>query len=144
MADLSTDLEAYATLAAGLADPAADRRSLLAAHGLDEAGWEALDEAWQTRIFAAEDDDAGVPALLAAYSAAFARAQQARAHREIPFERFLEATLALRRGTDMTTLLARLELSLDELLAAQARWTAAMLADEALAARFERAVQARG
>ncbi len=144
MADLTRDLDAYATLAARLADPAADRGALLGEHGLDEDAWEAIDDAWQAQIFAVEDDDPGVPARIAAYSDAFARAQQGGARRAISFDRFLDAVRALRRGSDMTTVLARLDLTLDELLAAQRRWTAIMLADEALAARFERAMQEPG
>jgi len=141
-ADLERDLEAYATLAARLAAPTADRRALLAEHDLDEVRWEALDEAWQARIFADDDGD-GIPAQIVAYSDAYTRAQQAAAKRDLSFERFIEAALAVRRGDDIRAVLARLDLTLDDLLAAQRRWTAAMLADEALATRFERAMHGR-
>jgi hypothetical protein len=145
MADLRRDLDAYATLAARLADQGADRGALLAQHGLDEDGWEALDDAWQARIFAPEEDgDDGIPPLIAAYSDAFARAQRARSGREVTFERFVDATLALREGTEMTVVLARLGVTLDEFLAAQMHWTEAMLADDELAARFTRAMEQRG
>jgi hypothetical protein len=143
MPDLSQDVAAYAALAAALSDPNADREALLAAHGLDEDTWDALDEAWQDRLSeadAGDDETEGVPALVAAYAEAFARAHTARARSELPFERFLEAARAMRRGVDMTTVLKRLDLTLEDFLSAERRWTQAMLADEALAARFRRAM----
>ncbi|WP_437282031.1 hypothetical protein WME90_16160 [Sorangium sp. So ce375] len=138
------DVEAYATLAAQLADPSADRAALLAEHGLDEAGWEALDDAWQARLSEADDEDGedvGVPPLVVAFAEAFARAQRARAKSELSFERFLEAARELKRGTDMATVLSRLDLTLEDYLGAQQRWTAAMLEDEALMAQFQRAMR---
>jgi hypothetical protein len=69
MSDLSNDLEAYAALAVALADPRGDRAALLAAHGLDEEAWEAIDDAWQARVSeaGAEGDLAeGVPPFIAA------------------------------------------------------------------------------
>jgi hypothetical protein len=127
-----------------LADPRGDRAALLAAHGLDEEAWEAIDDAWQARLSeaGAEGDLAqGVPPLIAAYAEAFARAQRARAQHEVSFERFVEAARAMARGTDMATVLERLGLTLEDLLRAQQRWTAAMLADDALAERFRRAMR---
>ncbi|MGK3982427.1 hypothetical protein WME99_05285 [Sorangium sp. So ce136] len=138
------DVEVYATLAAQLADPSADRAALLAAHGLDEERWEALDDAWQARLSEADDEDGedvGVPPLVAAYAETFARAQRARARSELTFDRFLEAARAMKRGTDMATVLSRLDLTLEDYLSAQQRWTAAMLEDEELMARFQRAMR---
>lgn len=150
MPDLSEDLEAYAELAAALADPTVDRDAVLAARGLDEESWAAIDEAWQARI---EDDDEdedddeaiqGVPPLVAAWAEAFARAQRARAlrdpHEPVTFERFIEAMKAIRRGADMAGLLQRLGLTLEQLLLAEQRFTRAMLEDESLAERFRRAM----
>lgn len=142
MEDLLHDVEAFATLAAQLADPGADRAAILAAHALDEEQWEALDDAWQARLSEADEgEDEGVPPLMAAYAEAFARAQRARARSELPFDRFLEAARAMKRGTDMTTVLKRLGMTLSEYLNAQQRWTAAMLEDEDLAARFQQAMR---
>lgn len=142
MQDLLRDVEAFATLAAQLAEPGADRAAILAAHGLDEERWEALDDAWQARLSEADEgEDEGVPPLMAAYAEAFARAQRARAKSELPFDRFLEAARAMKRGTDMTTALKRLGMTLSEYLNAQQRWTAAMLEDEDLAARFQQAMK---
>ncbi|WP_437593396.1 hypothetical protein [Sorangium sp. So ce1000] len=138
------DVEGYATLSARLADPSADRAALLAAHGLDEDSWEALDDAWQARLSEADEDDdeeVGVPPLVAAFAETFARVQRARSKGELSFERFLEAARAMKRGTDMATVLSRLDLTLEDYLSAQQRWTAAMLEDEALMARFQRAMR---
>jgi hypothetical protein len=142
MADLSRDVEAYAALAAALTAPGAARAALLAAHGLDEDGWEALDDAWQARFSEAEDDDAlGVPALLGAYAEAFSRAQLGLSPGLLSFERFLEAAREMRRGNDMATVLKRLDLTLESYLQAQAHWTARMLHDEELAAKFQRVMR---
>lgn len=143
MKDPARDVEAFAMLAAQLSDPSADRAAILAEHGLDEERWEALDDAWQARFSEAEDDDSeevGVPPLVASYAEAFARAQRARARSALSFERFLEAARAMKRGTDMATVLSRLDLTLEDYLSAQQRWTAAMLEDEELMARFQRAM----
>lgn len=144
MKDPSQDVEVYAALAARLADPGADRAALLAEHGLDEAGWEALDDAWQARIEEADEDDGeevGVPPLVAAFAETFARVQRGRAKSELSFERFLEAARAMKRGTDMATVLSRLDLTLEDYLSAQQRWTAAMLEDDELMAQFQRAMR---
>lgn len=144
MADLMHDLEAYATLSAELLDPNVDRAAALAAHGLDEEGWEAVDEAWDARLSAAGDEDTdGVPPLIAAHAEAFARAQRARAGvaEVLPFARFLEAARELARGKDLSTALKRLDLTLETYLAAQAHWTARMLQDDSLAKQFERALR---
>jgi hypothetical protein len=145
MKDPAQDVEAYATLAARLADPSADRAALLAEHGLDEAGWEALDDAWQARLEEADEDDGeeevGVPPLVAAFAETFARVQRARAKSELSFERFVEAARAMKRGPDVATVLSRLEMTLEDYLSAQQRWTAAMLEDEELMARFQRAMR---
>jgi hypothetical protein len=138
--DLENDVEAYAALSAALADPRADRGALLAARGLDEDAWDAIDDAWLARLSAADDNDDGVPPLVAAHAEAFARAQRARAGEVLPFERFAAAARQLARGTDLATALERLDLTLDAYLAAQAHWTREMLADDALAARFRKAL----
>jgi len=142
MADPRRDVSAYAALAAALAAPGADRAALLSEHGLDEEAWDALDDAWQSRLSEAQgDDDLGVPALLTAYAEAFSRAQRERSPALLSFERFLEAAREMKRGSDMATLLKRLDISLEAYLRAQAHWTAKMLEDDELAARFQRAMR---
>jgi hypothetical protein len=142
MEDLSQDIEAYAALAAALAEAGPDRARVLAARGLTEAQWEALDQAWQARLSEeGEENAAGVPALLAAYAEAFARAQRARARAVMPFERFVEAAREMQRGADLARVLQRLDMSLPDFMASQQHWTARMLEDGALAARFRKAMR---
>lgn len=141
MTDLLNDLEAYVTVAVELADPRVERGAALAAHALDEDAWEAIESAWETRLAEAPDDVDGVPPLVVAHAEAFARAQRARVREILPFERFVAAARALRRGGDLASALRRLELTLDTYLAAQAHWTARMLEDEPLAARFQQAMK---
>jgi hypothetical protein len=145
MASLEDDLEAYASLAAELSDPRVDRAAALAARGLDEDRWDAIDDAWQARLSEADaagaEEDDGVPALVVAHAEAFARAQRARVQDVLPFERFVEAARAFTRGEDLAAALKRLELTLDAYLRAQAHWTAEMIADDALAERFRQAIR---
>lgn len=144
MGDLSDDVELYAALSAELADIRADRAAILAARGLTEDAWDAIDEAWQDRLSAAEAealDSDGVPPLVARHAEAFARAQRSRAGAVLPFERFVSAVRELRRGGDLASALRRLDLTLDVYLAAQAHWTSRMLEDEELSARFTRALR---
>jgi hypothetical protein len=44
------NLDAYARLTVALARAGAKRDAVLAAHGLDEGGWQAIDDAWQERF----------------------------------------------------------------------------------------------
>jgi len=146
MADLTQDVEAFATLAEELSHPGTDRAAALSSHGLDEDAWNALDDAWQDRLWPDEDDaddDASVhlPAVLVAYSEAFARAQQARGGGLLAFDRFVEVARALKRGTDLRTVLSRLGVTLEGYLAAHKHWTAKMIADETLAAQFRRGIR---
>lgn len=143
MAGIDVDVEAYAALAARLAtiEDEAERARVLSAVGLDEDGWDALDDAWQERLSASPDEGDRVPELLERFAGAFARAQRPAEEVEpLPFERFVEATRELRRGVDMSTALDRLGLDLGTYLAAQAHWTRRMLADAQLAARFRDAM----
>ncbi len=141
--NLAEDIEAYAAVAAALADPSGDRTATLAAHGLDEDRWEALDNAWQARISA--DEDAGgdkVPALLSAYSDALVRAQRARQKAAVlSFEKFIELVHALRYGGDVTATLQRFGVTFPSLMASQQHWLEEMKKDDALAKRWQRAMR---
>jgi len=143
MADPTQDIEAYAELAAALANPTVDRAALLAEHGLDESRWDALDDAWQARMSAEDDETAeGMPRLLAAYAQAFTRAQ--RAHTSdplLPFDRFLEVVRALRYGGDAAATLKKLGTTFESLLASQRHWMAKMQEDDALMEQFRRAMR---
>lgn len=138
------DVTAYAALAAALADPGCQRAEVLAAHGLDEAAWAGLDEAWQARLSAAmEEESDGVPPLVAAYAEAFAAAQRAAAGQGMTLERFAEATREIQRNGDPTGTLARLGIPLAAYLQANAYWTRRVVEDRALAERFRRALKGR-
>lgn len=137
------DIEAYAELAATLADPAVDRAAILETHGLDEERWETLDNAWQARISADEDACAdNIPPMLAAYAEAFARAQRARQKTALlPFEKFIELVRALRQGGDAAATLQRFGTTFPAFLASQQHWMDQMMKDDALAERWRRAMQ---
>jgi hypothetical protein len=140
--DFARDVELYAALSTRLAHPEADRGAILAQNGLDEAAWETVDQLWQTRLSEAIDaygEEEGVPPLVAAFSAAFARAQATGAPEVLPFPRFVEATRALMRGeADPNATLKRFGVSLAEYLRAQQHWTRAMAEDPQLLERFQR------
>lgn len=140
---LTMDVRAYATLSARLAEPDADRAALLAEHGLDEDGWDEIDDAWQARLSEAEDavgDEDAVPLLVKEHAEAFAQAQAARVSPGEPLslERFVEITLDVQRGQDTQHVLKRHGTTLHDYLRAQQHWLKKMMGDDALAARFER------
>ncbi len=160
MPDLSEDLEAFAAVSAAVALAGLERDAALRAHGLDEASWQALEDAWQARFDAEPDDEvdldlddarlesadleahAGPPALLTRFAEAFARAQRALSSRDVSsFDDFLEVTRAIRRGDDLRALLERKGLTLADFLRAQREHTARMLEDDELAERFRRAIR---
>lgn len=129
----------YAELAAALAEPSADRAAVLAARELDEEGWSALDRLFQDRLSRAMDDDGdGVPPLIAAYAAAFARARAAQAGdaEVISLERYADATREIQRRGDPLPALARVGVTLEQFLRANEHWTRRLLADPELARRF--------
>jgi hypothetical protein len=133
------DIRAYAALAASLATGDRPRAAILAAQGLDEAGWEALDRHHQAELSRAIDDDGdGVPPLVAAYAEAFAaaRARSTRAATLLTIERFGDATREIQRTGDPTAALARLGIALDDFLRANEHWTARMMTDADLLRRF--------
>lgn len=136
------NLDAYARLTVALGRAGENRQSVLAAHGLDEARWQAIDDAWQGRLSATlEDitDEQPVPAFLEQYSKAMDRAQSDDTQ-VISFERFVEATRAVRRGGEIARALERLGLTTDEYLHANRHWMQRMTKDEDLADRFQRAL----
>ncbi|MBI4700856.1 MAG: hypothetical protein HY744_06785 [Deltaproteobacteria bacterium] len=137
---LDQDVRAYAALAAALANGERLREVVLAEHGLDEESWERLDDAWQERLSAAADAPGDeVPALVAAFSEAFAEAGRGGAPGADPpasLECFARATRGLGRGADPAAALAATALTLAGYLRAQAYWTPRMIAKPELAARF--------
>jgi hypothetical protein len=142
---LLVDVRAYAALSARLAETDADREALLAEHGLDEDGWDEIDDAWQARLSEAEDatgDEDAVPLLVKEHAEAFAQAQATRVSAGPPLtlERFIEITLDVQRGQDTQHVLKRNGTTLHDYLRAQQHWLKKMMEDAALAARFQRAM----
>jgi hypothetical protein len=136
-------VEAYARIQVALSDPEADASLVLASHGLDEELWNALDREWQARISAApEQEDGGIPLLVAAYAEAFAKAQRARAASPLPFERYVEVTRALQKSRDVPALLKKLDVSFQSYMAAHAHFAREMIFDSDLSERFTRALSA--
>ncbi len=136
---LPLDIRAYAALAATLAAGDRPRGAILAARGLDEAAWEALDRHHQEQLSRAMDDDAdGVPPLVAAYAEAFAaaRARTTGAAALLTIERFGDATREIQRSGDPTAALARLGIALDDFLRANEHWTSRMMSDAEVLRRF--------
>jgi hypothetical protein len=139
VAAFETDIEAFARLAAALAN-AADREALLAEHGLDEERWESVESAWYERLAAAEEgqrDEDGPPPILVAWAEAWARAHHERGT-VLPFERYVEISKALAHGRDVAGMLARFGIDLAVYLASHQHWAQQMARDPALAHRFRR------
>jgi hypothetical protein len=140
--DAEINLDAYARLTVALGRAGARRDEALAAHGLDEARWQAIDDAWQARLSEALEivgDDATVPPLIDAYSRAMERAQSAESS-IMTFERFVQATRAARSGGELAKSLERLGVTIDDYLRANRHYTLAMTEDDALAERFRRSL----
>ncbi len=138
------NLDAYGRIVVALARAGVRRGAVLEAHGLCEARWQAIDDAWQARLSdAMEETDAqvsdAVPALLADYARAIERAHSDDSQ-VMAFERFLEATRAARAGGELGKTLGRLGFSVDDYLRASRHYTRAMTEDGALAERFRRAL----
>ena len=136
------DVRAYAAIAVALAE-ASSREEVLAAAGLDEDSWEAVEDRWQERLSRAideQDTDSGacaVPPLMVEYDAAITEAR-ARSNGAPPMslERFAEATRQLRRGADPAAAVRQLGVSFGAYLRASAHWTARMAREPDLAERF--------
>lgn len=136
------NLDAYARLTVALARAGEKRDAVLAAHGLDEDRWQAIDDLWQARLSDAMDqgtDERPIPPFLEAFSRAMDRAQSDDSM-VIPLERFAEATRAVRRGVEVTRTLERLGLTPDDYVRASHYWMQRMAQDDELAETFRRAV----
>jgi hypothetical protein len=136
------NLDAYARLTVALARAGEGRAAVLAAHGLDEVRWQAIDDLWQARLSDAMDqgtDEVPVSPFLEAFSHAMDRAQRDDSP-VMTLERFAEATRAIGREGEVTQTLRRLHVTPDEYLRANAYWTRRMTEDEELAEAFRRAV----
>lgn len=150
MSDLEHDVGAYARLSALLSQAIVpeDRARLLGAHGLNEARWEALDEAWQARLSDCDSscdmiEGQNIPPLLAAYAQAFAAAQQENFLNRQPlsFERYLEIAKALKQGKSPASVLAQRQATFEEFLQAHRHWVEQALHDSELAQRIRKALE---
>jgi hypothetical protein len=136
------NLDAYARLTVALGRAGGNRHAVLAAHGLNEASWEAIDDYWQARLSDAMEeitDEQPVPPFLAQFSHAMDRAQSDDSQ-VLSFERYAEVTRAIRQGGDVPKALERLGISTDDYLHANRYWMQRMGDDDELAERFQRAL----
>jgi hypothetical protein len=132
-----------------LAQPGADRPALLAQAGLDEARWEEVDDAWQTKLSeeeasgpAPEDGGDPVPPIVRAFDAAMARAQKASARTApVPFARFALALREMQRHADTAEALRRAGMTMGEFLAANQYWTKEVVSDPELEAELRRILE---
>jgi hypothetical protein len=135
------NLDAYARLTVALSKAGERRAAVLAAHGLDEDRWQAIDGQWHARISAAMDEgteEAPIPPFLQEFSRAMSEAQRDDSP-PISLERFAVATRAVGEASDMAEALARLGLTLDDYMHATRYWVERIAKDEGLAETFRRA-----
>lgn len=137
------NIEAYAAVMVELASAGDARSDVLARHGLDETRWDALDTHWQTRLSEAlaEEGD-GVPALVAAYSSAYAAAQRA-GEPPISLEQFAHMTRLLHASGDVQASLAKVGITIAAYVRGSEHWTPQLATNPALEQRFREALQAR-
>ncbi|MDI3284247.1 hypothetical protein [Polyangium sp. 15x6] len=138
---MDLDLQAYATLMAELAAAVDTRDEVLARRGLSEERWEAIDAHWQERLSEAlAEEEEGVPALLAAYTAAYEAAQRALAP-PIPLEQFARITRLLQATGDIQAALAKVGVTLADYVRSSEHWSRRMTEDPAEERRFQAALR---
>ncbi|UQA55437.1 hypothetical protein [Polyangium aurulentum] len=141
---MDLDLEAYATVMAELAAAGDARTEVLARHGLDEDRWDAIDSHWQERLSEALAEEAeGIPALLAAYTAAYAAAQRALTP-PMPLEQFARVTRLLQATGDLQAALAKVGVTLSDFVRSNEHWSRRMAEDPAEERRFQDALRGDG
>ncbi|WP_437291006.1 hypothetical protein [Sorangium sp. So ce406] len=137
------DLAGYARIAAEIAGGARPRAEVLAAHGLDEARYLAIETTWLLRLAAAalrRDLD-----LLAVHerAQADAHAALAPASPERPLEDYAALCAQMEAGQDPREVLASAGLSLGAWGHLQRAWTARIASSADVAAAFEAHRRAR-
>jgi hypothetical protein len=136
------NLDAYARITVALRRAGLARDPALAAYGLDEARWQAIDDVWQARLSAAIEegtDDVPVSPFLEQFARAMDRAESDDSQ-VMSFERFVEATRIVRRGGDVGRGLERLGVTVDSYLQANRHFMQRMAKDDELAASLRRAL----
>jgi hypothetical protein len=129
------EMELYGAIAADLAR-GRDRAEALAAHGLDEAAFEQLED----RAYAAmsvEDEQRGVPEPVARFDAALRAAAERHAGDAPSLEDFVRALQIVQEGGKVHERLDERGLSISLLLRGNAHWTPRLATDATLAARFK-------
>ncbi|MBX3184463.1 MAG: hypothetical protein KIT72_02315 [Polyangiaceae bacterium] len=129
------DLATYARLLATFAHDPTTREPLLAAQGLTEDDWLAIDEHWQDALDAEgeeEEVEGHVAPLLIAFDRAFSEAQQQLAGAPLDLNRYLEVLQRLRAGHDLTQALAEAGIGLSRYLVSHAHWARRAQEDEAV------------
>lgn len=141
---MDLDLETYAAVMAELVAAGDGRAAVLARRGLDEERWEAVDAAWQARIEEAmAEEGEGVPALLAAYAAAYGAAQRVLAP-PISLEQFARITRFLQATGDIQAALAKVGATLADYVRSNEHWSRRMAEDPAEERRFQEALRGDG
>lgn len=128
-------VEDYARFKARLDRGETPREAVLAAAGLDEEEWEALDERWQLTLSEAMAADEPGEALTR-FSIAYAAAQGELAT-PITLEQLAQATRLIGVHGDLGVVLDGLGLKLADYLHGQQHWMKRMTLDPGMAARFE-------
>ncbi len=136
--DPAVDVACYARLRARLAAAGHGRAALLAAYGLDEEGWDRLDDRWQSLLSEALDEAGdGVPALVQRFAEAFAEAQGESAEPPLSLEQFARCTKALQGARDAKQALSKRGVTFAAYMKANHHWAPKLARDRALTARFQ-------
>lgn len=136
--DAEINLDAYARIMVALGRAGTARAQVLAAHGLEEDRWQAIDDAWQARLSEAIDEgteEVPVPPFIEQFARAMDQ-RQSDDSQVMSLERFVEATRVVSRGGDVTKSLEAVGLTVDAYLQANRHWMQRMAQDDDLAATF--------
>ena len=138
---MDVEIETYAIWMAELASAGDARAEVLARHGLDEAGWEAIDGRWQARLSEAMSEEGdGVAELISTYAAAYEAAQRSQAP-PIAIEQFARVTRLFQATGDVRAALARVGVTMADYVRASEHWSRRMTEDPELEERFHRALR---
>jgi hypothetical protein len=132
-------LDAYATIAAEIAEQRAPLARVLERHGLDEAGWALEERAWLERM--AQSLMEGDAELAASWGDRFVAAQDALGSREeqdAMIHEYAAVSAELERADDPMLVLRRWGLSLAEWMRLDRHWSRAAAADPRVRDELER------
>jgi hypothetical protein len=138
---LDRTIEEYAALMAELAAAGDGRAAVLARHGLDEDGWEAIDARWQDALSAALDEEGdGVADLVSRHAAAYQAAQQALTA-SISLEQLAQVTRRFQASGDLRASLAKVGVTLAEYVQGTEHWSRQIATDPEIERRFDEALR---